>query len=78
MTISCIYLWIFSDHLFYRAPMGNCLFHLQFAEFERLHTVKNYFTSGFQAFYTKRSSSYSKAFVHLLKIPEIICEEVNL
>ena len=36
MTASCAYLWIlriFSDHLFYRAPLGNCLFHLQVAQF---------------------------------------------
>ena len=32
MAASCVYLWIlrsFSDHLFYRAPLGNCLFLLQ-------------------------------------------------
>ena len=32
VTASCAYLWIlrtFSDHLFYNAPMGNCLFHSQ-------------------------------------------------
>ena len=36
MTAFCIYLWIlrsFSDHLCYRAPLGNCLFHLQVAQF---------------------------------------------
>ena len=34
----------FSDHLFYRAPLGNYLFHLQVAEFQPPHTVNKYFT----------------------------------
>ena len=36
MTVSCVYLGIlrsFLKHLSYRAPMGNCLFHVQVAEF---------------------------------------------
>ena len=52
MTASYVYLWIFSEvylwsfsnHLFYRAYMGNCLFHLQVAEFQLPHTVNKYFT----------------------------------
>ena len=43
MAASCVYLWIlrsFSDHLFYRAPLGNCLFHLQIAQFQPPNTVK--------------------------------------
>ena len=55
MTASCVYLRIlrsFSEHLIYRAPLGNCLFHVQVAEFLPADTVKNYFTSAFQAFYT--------------------------
>ena len=53
MTASCVYLKIlrsFSDHLFYTAPLGNCLFHLQVAQFQPPHTVKKYFVSAFQAF----------------------------
>ena len=34
----------FSDHFFYRAPLGNYLFHLQVAEFQPPHTVNKYFT----------------------------------
>ena len=55
MTASCVYLRIlrsFSEHLIYRAPLGNCLFHVQVAELLPADTVKNYFTSAFQAFYT--------------------------
>ena len=81
MTASwCVYLWIlrsFSDHLFHTAPLGNCLFHLQVAEFQPQHTVQKYFTSAFQAFHTRRRSSYSKAFMYLKSL-KIICEEVNL
>ena len=80
MTASCVYLWIltsFSDHLFYRAPLGNCLFHLQVAIFRPPHTVNKYFTYAFQVFYTSRKSSYSKAFMYL-KSMKLICEEVNL
>ena len=31
--------------------MGNCLFHVQVAEFQPPDTIKTYFTSAFQAFY---------------------------
>ena len=34
----------FSEHLYYRAPLRNCLFHVQVAEFQPADTVKNYFT----------------------------------
>ena len=50
----------FSEHLFYRAPLRNCLNHVQFAEFQPPDTVKNYFASAFQAFYTRTTSSHSK------------------
>ena len=73
MTTSCVYLWIlrsFSDHLFYRAPLGNCLFHLQVAEIQHPHIVKSALT-------VKRVISASQAFilevelgVHVLKIPK--------
>ena len=64
MTASCVYLKIlrtFSDHLFYRAPLGNCLFHVQLAEFQPADTVESYFTSAFQEFYTRTKSSHSNA-----------------
>ena len=63
MTASCIYLWIFrcgSDHLFYRVPLGN-LFQVQVARFQPPDTGTRYFTSAFQACYTRTKSSYSKA-----------------
>ena len=58
MSASCVYLRIlrsYSDHLFYRAPLGNCLFHLQVAQFQPIHTLKKWFyskkvISAFQAF----------------------------
>ena len=80
MTASCVYLWIlrsFSEHLFYGAPLGNCLFHVQAAEFQPADTVKNYFTGAFQAFYTRKRSNHLKAFIYLKSL-KIICEEVNL
>ena len=80
MTASCVYLWIlrsFSDHLFYTAPLESYLFNPQVARFQPPDTVKKYFTSAFQAFYTKTRNSYSKAFIYLKSL-KIICEEVNL
>ena len=68
--------WEVLGHLFYKAPFGNCLFHLQVAEFQPPHTVKKYCTSAFQAFYTRRKSC-SKAFIYLKSL-KIICEEVKL
>ena len=64
MTASCVYLRIlrsFSEHFSYRAPLGNYLFYVQVAEFQPPDTVKNYFTSAFQAFYTTLTGSHSKA-----------------
>ena len=75
MTASCVYLWILK-HLFYRALLRNCLFHVQVAEFKTADTVKNYFTGAFQAFSTRTRSSHPKAFIYL-KFLKIICEEVN-
>ena len=43
----------FSEHLFYRAPLRNCLFHVQIAVFQPVDAVKNYFTGAFQALYTR-------------------------
>ena len=36
------------------------LFHVQVAEFQPPNTVRNYFTSAFQTFYTRTTSSHSK------------------
>ena len=80
MTASCAYLRIlrsFSEHLFHRAPLGNCLFHVEVAEFQSPGTSKRYFTSVFQASYARTRSSYSKAFIYL-KFLKIACEEVTL
>ena len=49
MTASCVYLRVlrsFSEHLFYGAPLENCLFHVQFPEFQPPDTVKNYQVSS--------------------------------
>ena len=59
----------FSEHLFYRAPLRNCLFHVQVSEFQPADTVKKYFTGAFQAFYT-RVRRYPFEAVHLFKILE--------
>ena len=79
-TSGWLHLWIlsFSDHLFYRAPLGrNCLFHAQVAGFQPLDTAKKCLTSAFQAFYKRTRSSYSKAFIYLKSL-KIICEEVKV
>ena len=79
MTASSIYLWTlrsFSEHLFYREPLRNCLFHVQVAVFQPANTVKNYFTGAIEAFYTRTRSSHLKAYIYL-KYLKIICEEVN-
>ena len=72
LTASCVYLCIlrsFSNHFLHKAPLGNCLFHLQVAEIQPPHTIKEHFTSAFQAFYTRRRrrrrSSYLKEFPYL-------------
>ena len=66
MPASCVYLWILRSFFrFYRAPMGNCLFHVQVAEFQPADTVKSYFTGAFQAFYNRTRSSLSQAFIYL-------------
>ena len=80
MTASCVYLWIlrgFSECFFYKAPLGNWLFHVQIAEIQPLNTVKIYLTGVFQAFFLRARSSLSKAFIYLRSL-KTICEEVNL
>ena len=54
----------FSEHLFYRALLGNYLFNVQVAEFQRPDTVKNYFAGAFQAIHTRTRTSHSKEFIH--------------
>ena len=55
----------FSERLFYKCLLGNCLFHVHVAEFQPSNTVKNYFTGAFQAFYQRTGSSLSKVFIYL-------------
>ena len=55
----------FSEHLFYKCLLGNCLFHVHV-------TVKNYFTGAFQVFYIRTRSSLSKMFIYL-KYLKITC-----
>ena len=65
-----------TEHLFYRAPLRNCLFHVQIVVFQPADTVKNYFTGAIQAFYTRTRSSHLKEVIYL-KYLKIICEEIN-
>ena len=68
----------FSEYLFYRATLRNCLFHVQVAVFQPTDTVKNYFTGAYSStVYKNTRSSHSKAFIYLKSL-KIICEEVNL
>ena len=72
----------FSEYLFYRAPMGNCLLLVEVEEFQPPTTdsVKSYFTNAFQAFYTKTRSIHSKALFSQspckLSVKKLICNEV--
>ena len=65
-----------SEHLFYRAPLGNCLSYVHVSEFQPADTVTNYFIGAFQVFCTRTRSSHSKAFIYLKSL-KIICEEVT-
>ena len=50
VNASGVYQWILrisSEHLFYRAPLRNCLFYVQVAEFQPADTARNYFTGAF-------------------------------
>ena len=58
----------FSECLFYRAPLGNCLFHVQVAEFQPPDTIKSISQVLF-----KRRHNYSEAFIYLKSI-KIICK----
>ena len=79
MTASCVYLWFsrsFSEHLFDRASLGNCLFNVTAAELQPVDAVNNYFAGTFQEFYKGTRSSLSKEFIYL-KYLKNICEKVN-
>ena len=65
----------FSDHLFYTAPLGNCLCVSWRISTSRYN--KKSFTSAFQAIYTKTRRSYLEAFIYLKSL-KIVSEEVNL
>ena len=56
----------FSDHPFYRALLGNCLFHVQVAEFQPPNTIKSISQVLFK--YFTRDVLFGG--VHLLKIHE--------
>ena len=64
MTAYCVYLQIlrsFLEHLFYRAPLANCLFHVQVTGIQPPDTVKN-----------KQSTSISQVlFKHFMKEREV-------
>ena len=63
MTDSCVYLRIlrsFSEHFFYGAPLGNCLFCVQVAEFPPPDTVKKYFTGAFKHLIQEREVAIRK------------------
>ena len=47
----------FSDHLFYRAPLGNCLFHVQVAEFQPPDTIKSISQVLFKHFIQTRDAA---------------------
>ena len=57
----------FSDHLFYRGPLGNYSFHVQVAELQPPDIIKSISQVLFQALYPKTRRSYFEAF---MKIPE--------
>ena len=60
----------FSDHLFYRAPLGNCLFHVQVAEFQLPDTIKSIPQALFKHFIRKRDVTIRRRSFTV----KIICE----
>ena len=64
--------------MFFRTPLlWSTLFQVQVTEFQLPDTVRNYFTSAFQAFYTRTTSSHSKTLKSLnLSVKKLICNEV--
>ena len=68
-TSGWLHLWIlrsFPDHFFYRAPLGNCLFHAQVAGFQPQDTIRSISQVFFNYFIQEQEAED----VHLLKIPE--------
>ena len=80
MTASTVYLCTlrsFSEHLFYGAPLRNCLFHVQVAVFHPADTVKINSQVLFKDFIQEREVAIqTKAFIYLKSL-KFICEEVN-
>ena len=78
MTASCVLLLLllvpvilrnFSDHLFYRTPLGNSLFHVDVTEFQPADKIKSISEVLFRDFIQKRDMAI-RGGVHLLKIPD--------
>ena len=78
MTASCVLLLLllvpvilrnFSDHLFYRTPLGNSLFHVDAAEIQPPDKIKSISEVLFRHFIQKRDMAI-RGGVHLLKIPD--------
>ena len=76
MTASCVLLLLllvpvilrnFSDHLFYRTPLGNSLFHVDVTEFQPADKIKSISEVLFRDFIQKRDMAI-RGGVHLLKI----------
>ena len=62
----------FSNHLIFRAPLGNSLFYAQVLEFQPPDKIKNISQALFK--HLKRDvASYSEAFIYLKSL-KIICE----
>ena len=52
----------FSDHLFFRAPLGNCLFHIQVAEFQPPDKIKSISQALFKHLIRKRDVAIRRRF----------------
>ena len=75
LVFTCNFEKIFISPIF-RAPLGNCLFHVKVAEFQPRYN-KKYFTSAFQSLYMNTRRSYWEAVIYLKSL-KIICEQFNL
>ena len=75
LVFICEFWEVFQNTFFIKVPLGNCLFHVEVAEFQPLDTMKNISQVLFKHF--KSGKSHSKAFMYLKSL-EIICEEVHL
>ena len=60
----------FSDHLFYRAPLGNYSFHVQVAELQPPDIIKSISQVLFKHFIQKRDVAILRRSWKFLKIPE--------